>query len=60
MIFIRIFLLLYVVPLMIISALTCIFGKVEWVKHVWIYGTLTILVLIVIVKIIFSLISFIE
>ena len=60
MIFVRIFLLLYVVPLMLISALTFIFGKVQWVKYVWIYGTLAVLTVIVAIKILFSIISLVE
>ena len=60
MIFARIFLLLYVVPLMLISALTFIFGKVKWVKSIWIYGTLFILVLIITIKLAFSIISLVE
>ena len=60
MIFFRIFLILYVVPLMLISALTFIFGKVNWVKYIWIYGTLAILALIIVLKLVFSLISLVE
>lgn len=60
MIFFRIFLILYVVPLMLISALTFIFGKVNWIKYVWIYGTLAILALIIVLKLVFSLISLVE
>lgn len=60
MIFIRVFLILYVIPLMLISALSCIFGKVDIIKYVWIYGTLAILALIVALKIIFSIISLVE
>ena len=60
MIFVRIFLLLYVVPLMLISALTFIFGKVKWIKYVWIYGTLAVLTVIVAIKILFSILSLIE
>ena len=60
MIFFRIFLILYVVPLMLISALTFIFGKVNWIKYIWIYGTLAILALIIVLKLLFSLISLVE
>ena len=60
MLFIRIVLLLYVIPLMLMTALTCIFGKIEWIKYVWIYGTLAILTIIIAVKMIFCIISFIE
>lgn len=60
MIFIRILLILYVVPLMLITAFAYIFGKTEIVQKIWIYGTLIILALIVFLKIIFSLISLVE
>ena len=60
MIFARIFLLLYVVPLMLISALTFIFGKVNWIKYVWIYGTLFVLALIIVIKLAFSILSLVE
>jgi hypothetical protein len=45
---------------MLISALTFIFGKVNWVKYIWIYGTLAILALIIVLKLVFSLISLVE
>lgn len=60
MIFIRILLILYVVPLMLITAFAYIFGKTEIVQKIWVYGTLIILALIVFLKIIFSLISLVE
>jgi len=60
MIFIRILLILYVVPLMLITAFAYIFGKTEIVQKIWIYGTLIILALIVFLKIVFSLISLVE
>lgn len=60
MIFIRILLILYIIPLMLITAFAYIFGKTEIVQKIWIYGTLIILALIVFLKIIFSLISLIE
>lgn len=60
MIFIRILLILYVVPLMLLTAFAYIFGKAEIAQKIWVYGTLIILALIVILKIIFSLISLVE
>ena len=45
---------------MILSALALIFKKVDWVKYVWIYGTLAILLLIVAVKLLFSVVGLIE
>ena len=60
MVFFRVFLILYILPLMLISAITLIFGKVNWVKYIWIYGTLAILLAIICIKIIFSLISLAE
>ena len=60
MIYFRIILILYVLPLMILSALALVFKKVDLVKYVWIYGTLAILLLIVAVKILFSVVGLIE
>lgn len=60
MLYFRIILILYVLPLMILSALALVFKKVDWVKYVWIYGTLAILLVIVGVKIIFSVVGLIE
>ena len=60
MVYLRIILLLYVFPLMLISAFTFIFGKAEWVKWVWIYGTLVVILMIILVKILFSLIGLVE
>ena len=60
MLYLRIILLLYVFPLMLISAFTFIFGKSKWIKWVWIYGTLVILVMIILVKLLFSLIGLVE
>jgi hypothetical protein len=60
MLYFRIILILYVLPLMILSALALVFKKVDWVKYVWIYGTLAILLLIVAVKILFSVVGLIE
>lgn len=60
MLYFRIILILYVLPLMILSALALIFKKVDWIKYVWIYGTLAILLIIVGVKVLFSIVGLIE
>lgn len=60
MLYFRIILILYILPLMILSALALIFKKVDWIKYVWIYGTLAILLIIVGVKILFSVVGLIE
>lgn len=60
MLYFRIILILYILPLMILSALALIFKKVDWIKYVWIYGTLAILLIIIGVKILFSVVGLIE
>lgn len=60
MVYLRIILLLYVFPLMLISAFTFIFGKTEWIKYVWLYGTLAVILMIIVVKILFSLVGLVE
>ena len=60
MLYFRIILILYVLPLMILSALALIFKKVDCIKYVWIYGTLAILLIIVGVKVLFSIVGLIE
>lgn len=56
----RVFLILYVLPLMAISSIALIFKKAEWVKWIWVYGTFAILLAIVFVKLIFSIIGLVE
>ena len=60
MVYLRIILLLYVFPLMLISAFSCIFGKTEWIKYVWLYGTLVVILMIILVKVLFSLVGLVE
>ena len=60
MLYFRIILILYILPLMILSALALIFKKVNWIKYVWLYGTLAILLTIIGVKFLFSIVGLIE
>ena len=60
MLYFRIILILYILPLMCLSALALIFKKVNWVKYVWLYGTVAILLVIVGVKLLFSIVGLIE
>jgi len=60
MVYFRVILILYIIPLMTLSALVLIFKKVDWVKYVWIYGTLMILFIIIFVKFLFSVIGLFE
>ena len=58
--FVRIFLILYVIPLMALSAISMIFGKTKYLKQLWIGFTLIILSLIVLAKMLFSILGLIE
>lgn len=57
---VRIILLLYILPLILISAFSLVFGKSEWLKKIWVYGTFIILGLVIVAKMLFSLMSFME
>ncbi len=59
MLYFRIFLILYVLPLMFLTMIALLFDKSEWVKYVWIYGTFAILVIIIAVKILFAILGLI-
>lgn len=56
----RIILILYIFPLMFLSAISMLFKKVNWVKYIWLYGTFGILLLIIFVKFLFSIAGIFE
>ena len=60
MLYFRIILILYILPLMALSAIALVFKKATWVKYVWLYGTIAILLVIVCIKFLFSVIGLIE
>lgn len=60
MIYFRIILILYILPLMALSALALMFKKTDWIKYAWIYGTLFVLIIIIFAKILFSVVGLFE
>ena len=56
----RLFLFLYIIPMLIITGWSLISGKHEFFKKAWIYSVLLILIIIVLFKIIFSILGIIE
>lgn len=59
MLYFRIFLILYVLPLMFLTMIVLLFDKAQWVKYVWVYGTFAILLIIIAVKILFAVLGLI-
>ena len=57
MLYFRIFLILYILPLMFLTMLALLFDKLEWIRYVWLYGTFAILLVIILVKILFCILS---
>ena len=60
MLYFRIILILYILPLMFLTTLALLFKKPEWVRYVWLYGTFAILLIVILIKILFSVVGIIE
>lgn len=60
MVYLRIFMLFYIIPLLIIEAIFFLYGKKEFLWNVWIAFTVAIVTLLLLAKLLFAFIGLIE